>query len=314
MSSSQHVAGQVPDLKRRDVPASALVVSFLALAIASIVNLAWPEVLPDYFALVWVLALIPPFLLAYYRGWEGAALALAAGMILLIGVEVGGSLITNRVIRWWIVGGVIFMLIGVSLGAGAVAEKLHSHTSDALQMAFSDPLTGLPNRRILDAFLSKEFAAAQRGSALSVAVFDIDGFKSYNDTRGHSAGDDALRLVAGMLDKNTRAMNVSGRQGGDEFLALLPGEPLAGAYHFAERVRAAIADSAVARERSLTVSAGVAAYSPPMADPKELLEAADRSLYAAKRLGGNAVVASGELDDGAATSEMRVLHADGQVR
>lgn len=288
--------GKLPGLEPQPVPLSALLISILALAIASFVNLFWIESLPEYFALLWVLALIPPFLLAYYRGWEGAALALAAGMILLIGVEVGGSVLTERDIRWWILGGVIVVLILVSLGAGLVTDRLHKRETDALQLAYADPLTGLPNRRILDLFLNKEFAAAQRGAPLSVVTFDIDGFKDFNDARGHTAGDDALRLVGVVLASNTRAMNTSGRLGGDEFLALLPGEPAAGARVFAERVREAVSQATLDRAHDITVSVGVAEYRSEMTTPKELLEAADRALYAAKGEGGDCVVVNGEAE------------------
>ena len=75
----------------------------------------FPEQLENYFALLWLLALVPPFLLAYYKGWEGATLALAIGMILLVGVEVGGSYLADREVRWWVVTGVIVVLITVSL-------------------------------------------------------------------------------------------------------------------------------------------------------------------------------------------------------
>lgn len=277
-------------VETRGVPPTALAISVLALAAAAAINLAWRDALPQYSALVWLLALIPPFLLAYHRGWRGAALALAAGMLILLGVEIGVRQLTGRPIQWWFVGGLISVLIVVSLGVGAVAEILRRKTEDALQMAYEDPLTGLPNRRVLEMFLAKEFAAAQRGGRLSVVIFDIDGFKRYNDRRGHAAGDEALRLVGRVLEHNTRAMNLSGRYGGDEFLALLPQEGAEGAAYFAERVRKGMAESALAVERDLSVSVGVAEFDPDMASPGDLVEAADRALYAAKRDGGNRVV------------------------
>jgi diguanylate cyclase (GGDEF)-like protein len=314
VQEGQKTNGRLADPDRRRVPLSALLVSILALAIASFVNLVWIEQLPNYFALLWVLALIPPFLLAYYRGWEGAALALAAGMILLIGVEVGGSYLTERDVRWYILSGVITGLILVSLGAGVVTERLHKREKDALQLAYEDALTGLPNRRILDLFLGKEFAAAQRGAPLAVVALDIDGFKSFNDTQGHAAGDDALRLVGAALDTNTRAMNTSGRMGGDEFLSLLSGETAAGAYYFAERVRKTVAGATVRKEQHVTVSIGIAEYEPQMADIRGLLEAADRALYASKRLGGDRVVVNGESGLVYVKAGMLVLGSDGEVR
>ncbi len=312
------IAGRRPGSAERTVPVSVLLISVLALAIAGLVNFVWPSAVPDYSSLLWLLALVPPFLLAYYKGWEGAALALAAGMVLLIGVEVGGSLLIDRAIRWWIVGAVIVVLIIVSLGAGAIAETLHRRTNDALRLAYADALTSLPNRRILDMFLWKEFAAAQRGNRLSVVLFDIDGFKNFNDERGHSAGDEVLQLVARILGHNTRAEDLSGRLAGDEFLSLLPGEDLRGARTFAERVRRAVETGRPSRREwhgDTTVSAGVAVFDPGMTTPKELLDAADRALYAAKGLGGNRVVVSAErgalepLDPGAL-----VLLGSGEVQ
>lgn len=300
----------------RPVPVSALLVSILALGVAAGVNFFLPETVPDYFGLLWLLALIPPFLLAYYRGWNGAALALAAGMVLIIGVEVGGSYLHDRQVRWWIVSGVIVVLISVSLGAGAIAERLHRQTTEALGLAYADSLTGLPNRRILDMFLQKTFAAAQRGGSSSIALFDIDGFKGYNDTRGHSAGDEALKLVAQALRANTRAMNTSGRQGGDEFLSLLPDEGVLGCLMFAERVRADVAEAKLAQEQGITISGGVAAFEPSMKEPKELLDAADRALYAAKSLGGNRIVVNGEeisLEEFASPGAL-VLDGEGRVQ
>lgn len=318
MSSPHLRSPNLPAAESTSVPVSALVVSVLALVIAGAVNFLWPAVIPEYSALLWLLALIPPFLLAYYRGWKGAALALAAGMVLLIGVEVGGSLLTDRAIRWWIVGGVILVLILVSLGAGLLSEKQRRQTSEALHLAYADALTGLPNRRILDMFLWKGFAAAQRGASLAIVLFDIDGFKRYNDERGHSAGDEILRLVARVLNHDTRAEDLSGRLAGDEFLALLLGQGVEGAMCFADRICAGLKEARLARETGVTLSAGVAVFDPSMTTPEELLDAADRALYAAKNLGGDRVVVNAEKGEPALAAEPLergwLLHPDGEVR
>lgn len=318
MSSPHLRSPNLPAAETTSVPVSALVVSVLALVIAGAVNFLWPAVIPEYSALLWLLALIPPFLLAYYRGWEGAALALAAGMVLLIGVEVGGSLLTDRAIRWWIVGGVILVLILVSLGAGLISEKHRRRTSEALHLAYADALTGLPNRRILDMFLWKEFAAARRGASLAIVLFDIDGFKRYNDERGHSAGDEILRLVARVLNHNTRAEDLSGRLAGDEFLALLLGQGVEGAMCFADRICAGLKEARLAREAGVTLSAGVAVFDPSMTAPEKLLDAADRALYAVKNLGGDRVVVNAEKGEPALAAEPLgrgwLLHPDGEVR
>lgn len=282
----------LPELSEKRVPPSALLISVVALAVAAAGNFLWPERLPDVFALLWLLALIPPFLLAYYKGWAGAALALGAGMVLLIGVEVGGSHLADREIRWWVVSAVIVVLIGVSLGAGAITDRLHRRASDALDLAFSDPLTGLPNRRVLDLFLQKAFSAAERGGELSVVLFDLDGLKQLNDTRGHSAGDDALRTVARVLAANTRASDVSGRLGGDEFLTILPGAPASSALAFAQRVSEELETAAGDRPDGIGLSTGIASHRPGMPGVQALIDAADDALYTAKESGrGRAVIA-----------------------
>lgn len=283
-----------PELERSDVPGSALSISLLALAVAGGTNLAWPRALTEYASLIWLLALIPPFLLAYYRGWRGVTLALSAGMLLLLAVEVGGSLWADRAVRWWVLGIVTAALITVSLGAGLISDRLHRRTTDALRLAYRDPLTGLPNRRVLELFLERHYAAALRGHPLSVVVFDIDDFKGYNDRRGHAAGDDAIRAVARALNGNTRAEDLSGRLGGDEFLALLPGEEVEGARRFAERVRRGVEPIAGSEGPQVTVSAGVAGFRPGVAGSDELVRRADSALYVAKSLGGDRVVLEGK--------------------
>lgn len=284
----------LPGLGRSEVPGRVVWISLAALGVAAGTNLAWPQALTEYASLVWLLALIPPFLLAYYRGWRGVAVALCVGMILLLAVEVGASIQADRTIRWWVLGIVTTALITVSLGAGLISDRLHRRTTDALRLAYRDPLTGLPNRRVLELFFERHYAAALRGHALSVVVFDIDDFKGYNDDRGHAAGDDAIRAVARALSGNTRAEDLSGRLGGDEFLALLPGQDAAGARHFAERVREAVNSMAGSDRPWVTVSGGVAEFRPGLAGADELLGRADSALYVAKRLGGDRVLLEGE--------------------
>ena len=258
----------------------------------------FPEQLENYFALLWLLALVPPFLLAYYKGWEGATLALAIGMILLVGVEVGGSYLADREVRWWVVTGVIVVLITVSLGAGMISESLHRERSSALDLAYLDHLTGLPNRRTLEWFLGKEFAEAERGRSLAVVLFDVDGFKRHNDESGHAEGDRVLKVVAEVLGTNTRASDLTGRMGGAEFLSILGGETADSAFTFAQRVLRELE----ARTDLVGLSAGIAAYGPDMSSAADLLEEADRALYEAKSEGGGRVVRRLPAETGARTA------------
>lgn len=171
-----------------------------------------------------------------------------------------------------------------------VLERLAFHAAIAVanarlheqvrRLSLTDPLTGLPNRRHMDILLDKEFAAAERGRALTVVLLDLDDFKLFNDTAGHQAGDEALRRFAGILASETRAMNLAARYGGDEFIAILSDTDLEGGHALFERVLAGMrADPFMA---SMSASAGIAAYRDGMLDPGDLIRAADEALYHSK--------------------------------
>ncbi|HEX6558801.1 MAG TPA: sensor domain-containing diguanylate cyclase [Longimicrobiales bacterium] len=147
-------------------------------------------------------------------------------------------------------------------------------------LSVTDPLTGLANRRQLDRELTREFAAAQRGRRLVAVMFDLDDFKQHNDKYGHVAGDEALRLFADALRSSTRAMNLAARYGGDEFFALLADADLAGTEVFASRVKERFRRSMdAAGWPALQVSVGIAEFVQTMANPEDLMQAADRALY-----------------------------------
>jgi diguanylate cyclase (GGDEF)-like protein len=169
-------------------------------------------------------------------------------------------------------------------------ERLGFHAAIALAnarlheqvrlLSLTDPLTGLPNRRHMDILLEKEFAAAERGRALTVVLFDLDDFKVFNDTAGHQAGDDALRRFASILAGQTRAMNLAARYGGDEFIVILSDTDSDGGHALVDRVL-----DGMSRDPSLDrigASAGIASYRPGMLAPADLVRAADEALYHAK--------------------------------
>ena len=271
------------------VPPRALALSLLALAVAGVAAIVWPTSLNDLADLMWLLALVPAFLFAYYRGWEGAATGLLIAMILMIAIEIVPPLLLGTQVDWRIAGGVAVAFIAGSLGLGALAEALRRQKSMALRLAFHDVLTGLPNRRMLDLFIKPHFAAAQRGLGMAVVMFDIDRFKEYNDEHGHAEGDEALRAFGTILKRQTRDSDVTGRYGGEEFLAILPTEQMEGAVRYADRVREALAHHDLPTGTRITVSAGVAVSGPTMKEPAELVRAADATLYQAKAAGGNRV-------------------------
>ena len=275
------------------LPAKALVFSGMALAAAATASLLLPPSASEVSALVWLLAIVPAFLFAYYKGWSGATVALVAAMALLVVLEIGFSVLQRGEVAWWLVGVVTVVLISVSMGAGILSEGHRRKTAEALKLAYADPLTGLPNRRVLKMFLSREFAASVRGRPCAIVLLDIDRFKSINDNEGHQAGDDVLQAVAEALETNTRASDISGRVGGDEFLTLLPGTGVHGARIFAERVLESVADRFESAGMPVTVSGGVAVSNSHTKDEYDLMQAADIALYSAKRAGGNRVVVAG---------------------
>lgn len=270
-------------------PPRVLAVSGLALAVAVASGLVWPESVEVYSGFVWLLPLIPLFLFAYYRGWEGVTVVLGVTMVAFTGVEVVVEPLLGRNLDWRLFGAVAVVLAAVTLGAGWLADRLHALRLEAYRMAFEDTLTGLPSRRALEFFLEKQFAEAERGYPFSVVLFDLDGFKQYNDRHGHASGDDLLRRVARVLEVNSRRMNVVGRYGGEEFLAVLPGEEPEDAATYAGRIVRAVDELEPAAGEGCTVSAGVAGYREEAASYGEVVERADEALYRAKERGGDQV-------------------------
>jgi len=270
------------------MPRSAAVLCFVALLMPAVATFGFPEQLAGHEFLVWLVLLIPAFLLAYFRGWRGVATALAGGMTVLVAVQIAVVVLERTVPEWPLLVAVIVAYVLIALGIGFLSDRLHEERMRAEELALTDELTNLPNRRHVRLILDREFAAAVRGRPLVVVVFDLDSFKAYNDRWGHSAGDDALRTFASVLISQTRAMNISSRWGGEEFLAVLSAADLAGALVFVERVKTRLRETPPAAG-AFTVSAGLAGFHAGMRTPEDLLAAADAALYQAKRAGRDSV-------------------------
>lgn len=273
---------------RPAIPRYTIALSLAAIAVPMAAEIFLADLIGHCQALVWLTAIIPSFLLAYYRGWRGAATALAAAMAALSITQIVILLTVGHVENWPLVLIIVVVFCTVAVANGISTERLHEQRAAAELMALTDDLTGLPNRRFAERFLDREFAAATRGRDLAIAVFDIDNFKDYNDRHGHAAGDRALIIFAQLLDEKTRKMDFSARYGGEEFLAILSDCDLEGALHFVERVRDSLQQVDFI-EGPITVSAGVATFQPTLTSPAELLAAADRALYRAKKDGRDCV-------------------------
>lgn len=178
-------------------------------------------------------------------------------------------------------------------------EQLLKLQRELTELSFRDGLTGVANRRRLDAFVEAEWVAARRTrQPLSLVLADIDCFKEYNDRYGHLAGDACLRRVAALLEGTAiRGRDLLGRFGGEEFLLVLPDTDAVAAHARAAQGLARIAEAGIAHEASrvaavLTASFGVATIVPGEGDALHgFIEAVDRCLYRAKAEGRNRIVA-----------------------
>jgi len=176
-----------------------------------------------------------------------------------------------------------------SVAHAALALRNVRLLDEVERLATRDELTGLPNRRLFDETLALELGRHRRtGAPLSLVALDVDHFKEINDTLGHPTGDAVLRAVGGALRAGTKAYDLPARCGGDEFLVLLPGCGSADAPGVAERLRR-VASAAVQPGLVVTVSAGTATVPHDAEDGAELVSAADRALYHAKRAGRDRV-------------------------
>jgi len=170
-------------------------------------------------------------------------------------------------------------LSGITADTADLARRLARQAITYRDLAYTDPLTGLPNRR---AFEDRVAGLSEGAGPVALLMVDVDSFKEINDTRGHEAGDRVLARVAEALVEAAREGDLIVRVAGDEFAALLPGTEIEAARRLAERLRQAVADSDP--EDPVTVSIGAAALE---GDLRGALLQADRALYEAKKSGRN---------------------------
>jgi len=224
--------------------------------------------------------LIPEAICAFLGSGSGM------GVPLVVGHEVAGFLSAASRQPSHFTGGDVTVLSRLAGQAAVALENARLH-ADLQALSLTDALTGLPNRRHLEIHLGKEVAAARRGRSLVVVLFDLDGFKKYNDTLGHLAGDDILRGFAEVLSEENRAMNMVARYGGDEFVSVLSDSHLEGARRYARRVAAAVERSDRLSEHGVSVSVGLAEFDQStMKSAEDVLQAADDHMYRDKAAQG----------------------------
>jgi diguanylate cyclase (GGDEF)-like protein len=267
------------------IPLRAVAIAAAALAVPFIDTSFGYSSSQDSSSLLWLLALVPAFLLAYYRGWRGVATALAAGMALLV-IAICIALLRNGELKDTLLLPVVSAYILIGLAAGFLSEQLHAGRERAELIALTDDLTGLPNRRRGRMFLEAEIAQAR--GPVSIVMFDLDHFKAYNDQHGHPAGDVMLCTFAEVLESMTGVGDMPVRYGGEEFLTVLSACDEESAAAYASRVREALA-FAQRGKQALTTCAGVATLGGNFRTANDLIIAADRALYDAKQAGRDCI-------------------------
>ncbi|HUH11763.1 MAG TPA: GGDEF domain-containing protein [Longimicrobiales bacterium] len=252
--------------------------------------------------LAWPTALLFMVGLVGFVGVMGTSLAMALGYLYAVHllVQQGAPLSMVRE------AGVAFGFLAIAAYAGTVFQRLRRQRSEMRQLrrqlselALTDPLTGLPNRRQFEDILVSEVARVGRyGGQCCLAMIDVDHFKTYNDTLGHPAGDAALRELAQVMRRHLRVTDVLARYGGEEFALIMVNTPKTEAVHAMDRLRATIAeypfrDEHVLPEGRLTFSVGVSSCPTDTTEYHDLVKLADDALYLAKRGGRNQVHAAG---------------------
>jgi diguanylate cyclase (GGDEF)-like protein len=176
-------------------------------------------------------------------------------------------------------------------------RQLRDARRQLTDLANVDELTGLGNRRLVNSVLQEEMNRARRsGAELSLILLDVDYFKNYNDTYGHTAGDVVLQKLADLMQRAaTRAGEVVARYGGEEFILVLPGASADSAMRTASRLRDLVNEERIPHEASeaasyITVSQGVITVRPDgQLQPVDLVNRVDKALYQAKDDGRNAI-------------------------
>jgi len=187
-------------------------------------------------------------------------------------------------------------LLNLIADLGSIALHNNKMFLQVQEMANSDGLTKLFNKRFFMTRLSDEILKAEKGHyPFSLFIFDLDHFKHYNDTQGHQAGDEVLKLTGQILRDMVRPDDTPARYGGEEFIVILPQTPKDGAMVAAERIRAKVAEHPYANRESqplkiVSLSGGIATFPDDGRTGPDLIAAADAALYRAKQAGRNRVL------------------------
>lgn len=317
---SEDARGDPTGSSRPDSPSGGgVLTATLGLAAAVALLAVGPEYVGEHPGLLWAIPPAVGYVLVRRLGRGRQALPLAAGALLIAVTELTGVLPAGTV-EWGLLGTVSVLLTGASAyrlrlaggapSGGAPTAGTAAPATEPLppleiregEIRESDPLTRLLRRPVLELFLESQVAAARRGHDLCVVLFHLEGFRDFTDAHGQESGRQLLRKVGEVLKNSARDMDVTGRYGEHEFLALLLGEKPAGARIFANRIRNEVNDLSVELpdgrvvDSPVRASAGIAAFEERMDSASELVETADMALRMALDQGGDRTAAAPEGD------------------
>jgi diguanylate cyclase (GGDEF)-like protein len=255
----------------------------------------------NFILMIWFVALLFMVGLAGFVDVAVFSVAMSMGYAVALGLRTREGLRVSPGLETTV--GVIFLVI--CLYAGVVFERIRADRREMqamrrvlAEMALTDSLTGLPNRREFEQALRSELARMRRhGGKCCVAMIDVDHFKSYNDALGHPSGDEALRELAGVIRRHLREGDLGARYGGEEFALIMVNSGKDEGRLAVERLRRMVEahpfpNAGVQPGGHLTISAGFAAWPEDAREYEELVRKADQALYAAKGRGRNRVEAA----------------------
>ena len=270
---------RIPIIRRFPNAGPLVVGVLLATGIAALDWVTGPQV---SFSLLYVIAVMSVTWLGTRR--HGALVAVLAASQSLFATFAGDGLASSDV--WNAV-----MLLGVLLVVAVLVVSLRTALLEQRRHATLDPLTGAMNRRAFAMIAERErLRAGREGTPLTLAYFDLDDFKAVNDARGHSAGDAVLTAFAAAANGSIRGTDLFARNGGDEFVLMLPETDAREAVVVIDRIRRLLGDTGGIDGKTLTTSVGLATFRFPPSTVDAMIAGADDLMYQAKNRGGDTVV------------------------
>lgn len=244
------------------------------------------------------LLLIPILAIAVYgsrKALVATVACVAAAVIVARIASAGGEVALTPVWRQDLVLAVLATVLGVVIQDLVIRMRSERNLAEERgriieELALTDPLTGIDNRRGWERMVQRAVGQARRhDQPLSLAMLDLDHFKEYNDSQGHQAGDDYLREIALSWEQRTRIEDHVARYGGEEFVVTMPNTGLEGAKVIVERLRTGLPRPEKDSDRQITCSAGIAEWN-GSETVRELVARADQALYLAKESGRDRTV------------------------